>query len=147
MVHPLVFTVWLKSGSELQLVFLQTFKSNRLRHLNKQNWFRGVICQPNNVSSSYIVIQLRCNCSNSQSMFPAMPEMWADWLTNWLTDWLDPWSRVFLEKPIMTQLDKKFPAIYGTLRFVTFFIRARHWSLSWSRLIQSASNIFLLDPF
>ena len=43
---------------------------------------------------------------------------------------LIPWSRVHLEKPIGPQLVKKFPAIYGTRRFVTGFTRARHVSLS-----------------
>jgi hypothetical protein len=32
---------------------------------------------------------------------------------------------------------KNFPAFYGTRRFITMFIRALHWSLSWTRLIQS----------
>ena len=35
------------------------------------------------------------------------------------------------------KLLKKFPAFYGTRRFITAFIRARHLSLSWARLIQS----------
>jgi hypothetical protein len=38
--------------------------------------------------------------------------------------------------PIM-QLLKNFPAIYGIWRFITIFTRALHWSLSWSRSIQS----------
>jgi hypothetical protein len=41
-----------------------------------------------------------------------------------------PWIRVFLEKLIFTQLAKKFPAIYGTRKFVTVLTRARNWSLS-----------------
>jgi len=36
------------------------------------------------------------------------------------------WSRVFLEKVIITQLVKKFPAFYGTWRFITLFTRAQH---------------------
>jgi hypothetical protein len=35
------------------------------------------------------------------------------------------------------QLAKNFPAIYGIQRFITMFTRALHWSLSWSRSIQS----------
>jgi len=38
---------------------------------------------------------------------------------------------------MVTQLVKKFPALYGTRRFITVFTRARHWSLSWSGWIQS----------
>jgi len=37
--------------------------------------------------------------------------------------------RVF-SKLTVTQLGKKFPAFYGTRRFITMFTRARHWSLS-----------------
>jgi len=31
----------------------------------------------------------------------------------------------------VTQLVKKFPAFYGTRRFITVFTTALHWSLSW----------------
>jgi hypothetical protein len=41
-----------------------------------------------------------------------------------------PWSRVPLEKLTVSQLVKKFPAFYGTRRFITAFTRARHLSLS-----------------
>jgi hypothetical protein len=47
-----------------------------------------------------------------------------------------PGSRVLLEKLIVTQLVKKFPAFYRTLSFVAMFTRAHHWSLSWARWIQ-----------
>jgi len=50
---------------------------------------------------------------------------------------LTPWSRVLLEKLTSFQLVKKFPAFYGTRRFVTAFTSARHLSLSWASLIQS----------
>jgi hypothetical protein len=46
---------------------------------------------------------------------------------------LTPWSRVFLEK--YAQLVKKFPAFYGTRRFITVFTRAHHLSLSWAKWI------------
>jgi hypothetical protein len=39
-----------------------------------------------------------------------------------------PWSKVLLEKLTVTHLVKKFPAFYGTRRFVTVFIGARHQS-------------------
>ena len=45
---------------------------------------------------------------------------------------LTPWSRVLLEK-----LVKKFPALYGTRKFITVFTSARHLSLSWANSIQS----------
>jgi hypothetical protein len=37
-----------------------------------------------------------------------------------------PWSRVLLEKLTTTQLAKKFPAFYGTPRFITMFTRVNH---------------------
>ena len=43
---------------------------------------------------------------------------------------LTPWSRVLLEKLTGLQLVKKFPAFYGTRRFITAFTSARHLSLS-----------------
>jgi len=37
----------------------------------------------------------------------------------------------------VTQLLKKFPAFYGTRRFITVSTWTHHWSLSWTRCIQS----------
>ena len=54
-----------------------------------------------------------------------------------LTYLLTPWSRVRLDKLTSSQPVKKFPASYGTRRFLTAFTSARHLSLSWVRLIQS----------
>ena len=42
---------------------------------------------------------------------------------------LTPWSRVLLEKLTGTQLVKKFPAFYGTRRFITTFTSAHQLSL------------------
>ena len=50
-------------------------------------------------------------------------------LTYLLTYLLTPWSRVLLEKLTGLQLVKKFPAFYGTQRFITAFTSARHLSL------------------
>ena len=43
-----------------------------------------------------------------------------------LTYFLTPWSRVLLEKLTGLQLVKKFPAFYGTRRFITALTNARH---------------------
>jgi hypothetical protein len=51
-------------------------------------------------------------------------------LTYLLTCLLAPWSRVLHEKLTGYQLVKKFPAFYGTRRFITVFASARHLSLS-----------------
>jgi hypothetical protein len=47
------------------------------------------------------------------------------------------WSWAILEKLPIVQPFKNFPAFYGTRRFITGFTRALHWSLSWTRSIQS----------
>jgi hypothetical protein len=59
---------------------------------------------------------------------------YATYLITLLTYLLTPWSRVLLEKLTGFQLVKKFPAFYGTRRFIT---SARHLSLSWAMSIQS----------
>ena len=58
-------------------------------------------------------------------------------VAHFLTYLLTPWSRILLEKPTGLQLVKKFPAFYGTRRFITAFTNARHLSLSWASTIQS----------
>jgi hypothetical protein len=47
-----------------------------------------------------------------------------------------PWGSILLAKLTVTQLFEKFPIFYGTLRFITVFTTACHWSLSWARCIQ-----------
>jgi len=47
------------------------------------------------------------------------------------------WSRFLLEKLTGSHLVKKFPALYGTRRFIIAFTSARHLSLSWARSIQN----------
>ena len=54
-----------------------------------------------------------------------------------LTYFLTPWNRVLLKKLTDFQLVEKFPAFYGTRKFITAFISARHLSLSWARSIPS----------
>ena len=58
-------------------------------------------------------------------------------LTYLLTYLLTPWCRVLLEKLTGLQLVKKFPAFYGTRRFITAFTNSRHLSLTWASPIQS----------
>ena len=64
---------------------------------------------------------------------------------NYLTTYLlTPWSRVLLENLMGFQLFKKFPAFYGTRRFITAFTSARHMSVSWATAIQSMSQFYFL---
>ena len=58
-------------------------------------------------------------------------------LTHLLTYLLTPWCRVHLDKLTGLQLVKKFPAFYGTRRFITALTSVRHLSLSWASPIQS----------
>jgi hypothetical protein len=51
-------------------------------------------------------------------------------LTYLLTYLFTPWSTVLLEMLIVSQLVKKFSAIYGTRKFIQIFTNARHLSLS-----------------
>ena len=57
-------------------------------------------------------------------------------VTYLLTYLLTPRSRV-LEKLTGSKLVKKFPAFYGTRRFITSFTSDRHLSLSWASSMQS----------
>jgi len=50
---------------------------------------------------------------------------------------LTPCSTVLLQKLTDSQSVKKFPAFYGTRRFITAFTSARQLSLYWARSIQS----------
>jgi hypothetical protein len=38
------------------------------------------------------------------------------------------------------QLDKKFPAFYGTQMFITVFTKVHHWTLSGAKCIQSTTS-------
>ena len=58
-------------------------------------------------------------------------------LTYFLSFLLTPWSRILLERPIVFQQVKIFPAFYGTRMFVTAFTSAHHLSLSWATSMQS----------
>jgi len=57
--------------------------------------------------------------------------------TNLLTNKLTPWSRVLPKKLTVPQPVKKFPAYYGSRRFITPLTSAQHLSLSWDRSNQS----------
>jgi len=56
---------------------------------------------------------------------------------DFLTYLLTPWSKVLLQKLTALQLFKKFPAFYGTRRFITALTSASHLSLSSASSIQS----------
>ena len=61
---------------------------------------------------------------------------WTSYRFDLITYLLTPWCRVLLEKLTGLQL-VKFPAFYGTRRFITALTSVRHLSLSWASPIQS----------
>jgi hypothetical protein len=71
------------------------------------------------------IIQTKNLCSIAR--FHSMDTCLFTYLRTYL---LIPCSRVLLEKLSGLQLVKKFPAFYGTRRFITAFTSARHLSLS-----------------
>jgi hypothetical protein len=61
---------------------------------------------------------------------------------------LTPWRRVLLEKLNGFHVVKKFPAFYGTRRFIIAFTSAHYLSLSLVSSIQTMPHIPLPeDPF
>jgi len=54
-----------------------------------------------------------------------------------ITNQITPCCTVLLEKLRVTQLVKKFFAIYWTRKFITEYTRTHHWYLLWTRLIHS----------
>ena len=102
------------------------------------------------------------NCPVTNETFVLLQVSWlTDWNVHRQTGWLltylftylltyllTPWSTVLFEKLTGFQLVKKFPAFYGTRRFITAFTSARHLSLSWASSIQSIPHTPLPeDPF
>jgi len=63
-------------------------------------------------------------------------KIWKMWIIS-TTYLLTPWCRILLDKLTGLQLVKKFPAFYGTRRFITALTSVRHLSLSWASPIQS----------
>ena len=58
-------------------------------------------------------------------------------LNEMITYLVTPWCRVLLDRLTGLQLVKKFPAFYGTRRFITTLTSLRHPSLSWASPVQS----------
>jgi hypothetical protein len=47
---------------------------------------------------------------------------------------------MLLDRLVVAQMVKKFASFYGTRRFITVFIRARHWALAWASWIRSTAS-------
>ena len=72
----------------------------------------------------------------NSSLCPDRSKGWIPIIINILTYLLTPWSRV-LNNLTGFQLVKKFPAFYGTRKFITAFTNAHQLSLSWASSIHS----------
>jgi hypothetical protein len=53
-----------------------------------------------------------------------------------------PWRTVFLQKLVVPQLFKKFPALNATLKIYYHIHKSRHLFLSQGRSLQSTSHFF-----
>ena len=78
---------------------------------------------------------------------PAKLALWMSHLSKLLLTYLlTSWCRVLLEKLTGLQLVKKFPAFYGTRRFITAITSVCHLSLSWANPIQSTYHLLEIHP-
>ena len=140
-IFPLVSFVFILTSVSPYILFftiLSLSSAIRCKWPNQLNrcafmWFIIFLCLINSSNSLFILIL------HAPSLSFVGPKV----LT--LTYLLTPWCRVLLEKPTGLQLVKKFPAFYGTRRFITTFTRARHLSLSWARWIKYMPPIPLTE--
>ena len=132
----------------------QTRTKKKTRRTQGQNWKYGIFEHKySNTEAPFIYVLFLIHIfilkkENHQNLFDTSGDLdlilsyrCSDILTYLfsylLTYFLTPFSRVLLEKLTAFQLLKKFPAFYGTRRFLTVLTSARHLSLSWARSIQS----------
>jgi len=94
-------------------------------------------------------IPLWSNTHHTGTEFLLASSSWVLKPVIWLLINRNRWNRVFLERLTVIPLIKKFPAIYGSRRFITVFTRTLHLFLSRSGLIKSKPPliIFLRDSF
>ena len=96
-----------------------------------------ILLRPKNPSMTSILYNL-----HKLTPFPTKENNCEDALNDHMTCLLiTPWSRVLLEKLTALKLVKKFPAFYGTRRFITTFTSARHLYLSRASSIQFITHI------
>ena len=109
-----------------------TFHKNTLFALNDGN-FKSRSLEMSLENISKLTAWCICNSCTVMFWYSSLYKLFSYLLTHPLT----PWSRVLLEKLIGSQPVKKFPAFYGTRKFITAFTSAQHLSLTWARSIQS----------
>jgi hypothetical protein len=111
-------------------------------HYNKQNaeaetnivlytnYGYSISCKADSCSAGYISIKHATEIPASSSLFSATWIKYTSLILNLRFHGL-------LEKLTVSQLVKKFPAFYGTRKFITAFTTAGHLSLSSASSIQS----------
>jgi hypothetical protein len=107
---------------------------SRLTNMNKKkglSWELNIRPEPKKLQDEG---SLPCSQHFANSPYSAPKLSSHQYHPIFLTYLLTPRSRVLLEKLTGSQLVKKFPAFYGTRRFITAFTNARHLSLSWTTL-------------
>jgi hypothetical protein len=77
-------------------------------------------------------------CSHFGHMSERFIIIESKWCLVLYTYWLNPWQSPSWEADQSSQLNKKYPAFYGTRRFFTVLTSASHPSLFWANSIQSA---------
>jgi hypothetical protein len=97
----------------------------KFRMMREMNWILRMTVQ----LDSNILVQCEIICFQIiQHLFLTLQKnecLQFDWYNK-----LTPWNRVLFEKLVVTQL-VKYPCLLWTLRFITVFTTAHHWSQSW----------------
>jgi hypothetical protein len=101
---------------------------------------RKLLDTPSFASWSWLICNETCFSTPTSPLYQVKLFIAVNNETKEHTDCLTPCSRALLEKLIITLPDNEFPVFYRTQRFITVFTRARHWSLSWVRWIQSTTS-------
>jgi hypothetical protein len=117
-----------------------TQADDNLQTENKWNYSYVKCCQIlENITLSYLLMNRTSVASKFLQNYGKMlwPLIRTYILTYLPTYLLTPWCKVLLEKLTGSHLVKKFPAFYGTRRFITALTSARRLSLSWASWIQS----------
>jgi len=73
-------------------------------------------------------------CTRIIGVYSASENVALEYILIWtiLTCLLTPWTRVLLEKLIGSQLFKKFPAFYGSRKFITALTSACQLPITWA---------------
>jgi hypothetical protein len=141
--------IWIAKAEIRCLYGLQTvhFQITDIKHcwqtrMTQQNWINII------QGDTFICTLSTADMSQAKSARTS-PDMWVlrseinkcSYLLTYLLTYVltsllpylpTPWSKVLLEKLTGLHLVRKFPAFYGTRRFITAITSARHLSLSWA---------------